>query len=98
MVNQIVGMDPDNEDQIFPMDWSEFLNEGATVATSSWIIPSGITKTGEGIMVGAVKTYVRLSEPTEEIDYIITNEITTSDGEKLQESGRVHVRESDRAA
>lgn len=96
MVREIIGMDPDNEDQIFPMDWTEFLNDGATIATSNWDVPDGITKTGEGIMVGAVKSYIRLSLPEEEVDYILTNTIVTSDGETLSESGRVRVRESNR--
>ena len=93
MVVQTIKKDPD-ETRVEPMDWTLGLNEGATILTSSWTFPAGLTKVTDGIVAGSLKSYVTMSGGTHGNDYIVTNTITTSDGETLEQSGRVKVRSS----
>lgn len=93
MVRAILRKDPD-ETRIEPMDWTLGLNDGATIVSSSWSFPAGITKVSDGIVVGGLKSYVKMSGGTAGEDYILTNTIVTSDGETLEQSGKVQVRHS----
>lgn len=93
MVNQVVFKDPD-EIRIETMDWTDHLNSGATISTSSWTFPAGITKVTDGIVSGNKKTFVKMSGGTVDTDYVVTNSVVTSDGETLEESAVVRVRSS----
>ena len=78
---------------IYTMDWTNRLNSGATISTSDWTIQVGLTKVTAGIVTGNLKTSVKLSGGTAGTDYTCTNSVTTSDGETLELTGIVRVRE-----
>lgn len=94
-LNAVDPKDP-GESKLYTMDWTASLNSGATVSTSSWTIPSGLTKVTDGIVSGALKTTVQLSGGVDGQDYECLNEVVTSDGETLRQSGLLRVRKADR--
>jgi hypothetical protein len=92
MVTGVEAKDP-QEVKTYTMDWTSRLQEGATIATSVWAIsPSGLTKDSDGILAGNQKTSILLSAGTHGYDYLCLNTITTSDGETLEETGKLRVR------
>jgi hypothetical protein len=101
MVRKFTYKDPD-EVKVFSFYWGKYLNAGATVqGTNTWsIAPSGPTISGQTIVVGGQYTSALISGGTipsgaTKQDYVVTNRVTTSDGETLEESGRLRVRQSD---
>jgi hypothetical protein len=87
-MNDVDAKDPD-EVKYYGMDWTDHLNTGATVSTSTW--------TATGLTVGADSissphTLVLLSGGTHRSNYTVTNRITTSDGETLERAGILRVR------
>jgi hypothetical protein len=90
-VDAVDSKDP-QEVKTYTMDWTLYLNSGATISTSAWTVTSGITKTSDGIVAGNVKTSILLSGGKIGRDYVCTNTVTTSDGETLESSGVVPVR------
>lgn len=90
-MNTVDAKDPDEAKYYF-MDWAKGLNAGATVSTSTWTLPTGLTSGTTGT-TGAI-TRVLISGGTHRTDYTVTNRITTSDGETLEGSGLIRVRTS----
>lgn len=87
--------DPD-EVKVFSFDWTKALNTGATVtAQIPWTVsPAGPTFASETI-VGGLLTSAKMSGGTHAAAYYtVTNRVTTSDGETLEESGKLYVRHS----
>lgn len=74
--------DPD-EVISFGVDWSEYLG-AETVTSSNWTVPSGVTKVGQ-TLVGR-QANVTISGGTLGAIYRITNRITTSAGETVDQS------------
>lgn len=87
--------DPD-EVKIFSFDWTTALNAGATVSgTNTWSVsPSGPAISSETIVAGGLQTSALIAGGTADQKYIVTNLVTTSDGETLEESGVLTVRHS----
>jgi hypothetical protein len=68
----------------YMFDWTEFLGAD-TIQTSTWTIPSGLTSSGETILVGDLKTKIFLAGGTLGKRYEIQNKIVTVGGrEELQ--------------
>lgn len=76
--------------------------QGATISTSTWTVPSGITKASDntdavtinGVSYGAnTVATIWLSSGTNNTDYEIVNKITTSDGRTLSKSITIPVRQ-----
>ncbi len=76
--------------------------QGATISTTTWTLPSGITKdsdnksalTMRGITYGAnTVTSILLSSGTGGLDYELLNRITTSDSRTLDKTITIPVRE-----
>lgn len=74
--------DPD-EVISFGVDWSEYLG-AETVTSSNWTVPSGVTKVGQ-TLVGK-QANVTISGGTLGTVNRITNRITTSAGETVDQS------------
>ena len=87
MAIPIYTKDP-NAIETFGVDWSERL-EDATIETSSWTLPSGITNTGDSI--SGQTAMIILSGGTAGNSYQLTNRITTSSGETLDQSIKIAV-------
>ena len=77
-----------NETISFGMDWSEYLG-AATISSSSWIVPAGITQLSSSNTT--TKATVMLSGGTLGDIYRITNRINTSAGEMLDQSIDIEV-------
>lgn len=62
----------------FGRDWSTWLPAGDTIVTSTWIIPTGLTKTDESNTTTTATVW--LSGGTLGQSYEITNRIVTAQG------------------
>lgn len=78
---------------IYTLDWTSQVNAGATITSSTWAIsPASLTKAADGIVIGNLKTSIKVSGGVAGVDYIVTNTIQTSDGETKELSGVIRVR------
>lgn len=66
----------------YTIDWTNWLNSGATIQTSTWTVPSDLTKVSDARDAGNKKTTVVLSGGSATLGtlYQVENRITTSDG------------------
>jgi hypothetical protein len=76
----------------YEMDWTTYLNDGATISTSTWTVPAGLTVVTDQIKTGNLITQVKFSGGTHGTDYECLNRVTTSDGETLDLTGILRVR------
>lgn len=90
MARRVDPKDP-NEVKIYTVNWTRGLNAGATISTSTWIVPAGITKNSDSILTGNLQTSIVLSGGTAG-SYELVNRVTTSDGETLEHTVTVWVR------
>jgi len=74
----------------YAVDWSRWL-AGDTVASSVWIVPTGLTKATESNT--ATKAIVWLSGGTAGQTYTVTNRITTAAGRTEDRSFTIRVEE-----
>ena len=95
MVRKWGYKDPE-ETKVFSFGWTKHLNDGAIVqGTNTWsATPAGLTITNESIVTGGFTTSAKIASGADGTDYVVTNRVTTSDGETLEESGRLRVRQS----
>lgn len=63
----------------YDRDWSTYLEEGETITSSTWTVPDGLTEEPGGTHSDTVAK-VWISGGTVGKSYVITNEITTSEG------------------
>lgn len=71
--------------------WAAELAEGDTILSSTWIVPSGITKVSDGN--DDDRTVIKISGGTEGDTYEFTNRIvTTVSGETLDQSAKFKVK------
>lgn len=89
MTAPVYFKDP-NETIKIVFDWTSRLG-GQTIATSVWVVPSGLTETAES----ETTTTATLTLPggTAGIDYLVTNRITTSGGETIDRSAIIRCRD-----
>lgn len=81
--------DPDGN-ATFTVEWGDFL-DGATIATSTFIAPTGITKTSEG--KDDYDAFVKIAAGVDDDDYIFKNDITDSNGDEWTRRILLKVRE-----
>lgn len=76
--------------------------QGATISTSNWTVPAGITEDSSDTNTIVIQgtTYsantvatITVSGGTVELDYTLTNVITTSDGRTLSKSITIPIRQ-----
>ena len=76
----------------YTIDWTKWLDEvGDAIATSTWVVPSGLTKVTE-TNTSKIAT-VWLSSGTDGTNYTVTNRITTAAGRTDDRSITIRVRE-----
>ena len=85
-MNDVDYKDPDDA-KFYAMNWTPYVNDGATISTSSWTT----TLTQASPSISGLTTRVKLSGGTSGTDYRVTNRITTSDGETHERTGIVRV-------
>lgn len=78
--------DPSDE-EFFTMDWSALIGS-ATILTSAWSVPTGLTQLSTTNTT--TTTTIKLSGGTADAVYPLPNTITTSDGRTLQRS--IHIK------
>lgn len=85
-------LDPKDPDAVldYEFDWSDWLN-GDTIASSTWEVPSGITKDSD--TSDDTSTTIWLSGGTAGQKYEITNSIVTAAGRENDRTMIVPVRE-----
>ena len=95
MSPEILAKDPD-EIRIMTFDWVMGLNSAQTVSgINDWAAsPSGLTFSQQTIVAGGLQTSAKIAGGTAGTIYVVTNTITTSDGETLEESGKLEVKHS----
>lgn len=82
-----------SEIKYYTMDWSGELNSGATISTTAWVLSSTeITNVTDAIVTGSLKTTIKVSGGKDGQTYYLTNTVTTSDGETLEETGALQVK------
>jgi hypothetical protein len=81
--------DPDSKLD-YQFDWSTYLGVD-TIATSAWIVPSGITKVND--TNDDTTTTIWLSGGTANTEYEVTNRITTATGRIVDRSMTILVKE-----
>lgn len=69
---------PDGAVLDYKNDYADWLSTGDTVASSSWLVPAGITKDADAF--DDTSTLIVLSGGTLGVTYEIINTITTADG------------------
>lgn len=74
----------------FLVDWTAWL-AGDTITTSTWAVPTGITKDSDSKTATAAKVW--LSGGTAGTDYRLTNHIVTAGGRTDERTIRIQVRE-----
>lgn len=62
----------------YEMDWSEWLSDGDTIASSTWIVPEGVTTAGEANTTTTATVW--LSGGVAHSRYRVTNRIVTAGG------------------
>lgn len=62
----------------YQLDWSSWLPAGDTIATSTWVVPVGITKNSD--TKDATTTTIWLSGGTEGTLYQLVNRVVTTEG------------------
>lgn len=76
----------------YSVDWTKWLDEvGDTIATSTWIVPTGLTKVTETNTTKLATVW--LSGGTEGTNYTVTNRITTAAARTDDRSITLRVRE-----
>lgn len=74
----------------FEVDWTAWL-DGDTISTSSWTVPTGITKDSDSKTATVAKVW--LSSGTAGTDYRLTNHIVTAGGRTDERTIRIQVRD-----
>lgn len=77
-MSQLFTLAPKDPNDIidYLVDWSDWLSDGDTIASSTWIVPAGITKDSDTFT--NTTTTIWLSGGTAGQSYSLTNRIVTS--------------------
>lgn len=80
----------------YKVDWAgsspgPWLTEGDTIVTSTWTVPTGITKDSDSHDDGTATVWV--SGGTAGTDYRLTNRIVTAGGRTAERTIRIQVRD-----
>jgi hypothetical protein len=67
-----------NATKDYPLDWSDWLPEGDTITSSSWIVEEGITEVVGKTSHDDTTATIWLSGGTVGESYLVTNRITTA--------------------
>lgn len=79
------------DDRDYSVDWTNLLNVGETISTSTWTVPTGLVAGLALIVVNVTTQWI--TSPTVG-SYIVVSEITTSQGRIYNRSFRLIVNEN----
>jgi len=75
----------------YAVDWSDWLASGETISTSTWAVPSGVTKDSDSSTT--TKATIWLSGGTAGEDYDLVNHVITSSSREDDRTITVAVRQ-----
>lgn len=75
----------------YAIDWSDWLDTGDTIATSTWLVPTGLTAGTDSNTTTSATIW--LSGGKGGVSYLVTNRITTTAGRETDRSFTVSVQE-----
>lgn len=79
--------------RIWAFDWATFLTErSTTISSATWTVPSGLTKVSESNTTTTAT--VKVSGGTHGTDYLLTCTATLANGETVEKSFTLAVRQS----
>ena len=76
----------------YEISWSQWLASGETLADSTWDLDAGLTEVQSAFT--STKANIRISGGTANLNYTVTNTITTNTGEVNSQSFLLEVRET----
>lgn len=77
----------------YALDWSDWLDDGETIASSTWAVtPAGLTTSLTSIVNNGTAAVVWLSGGVADRMYTVTNHITTTDSRTVERSIAVTIR------
>lgn len=78
----------------YVVDWTARLDPDTdTIQSSSWIVPTGITRDTDLVMAGNKKTKIWLSGGTAGTTYSFVNRIVTTGGRTMDQTVKIKVKE-----
>lgn len=80
-----------SESKRYGRDWTAHLDDGDTIASSTWVVGDGLTGTDDEL-VGNIAA-IRLSGGTEGTEYRVTNNVVTTQGDIFERSFTVNVQQ-----
>lgn len=86
-MSTLVSWSPKDPDETvnYQLPWGPQLSAGDTIATSLWLDVAGAVLEGDSISDDSLSTYARVSGGVDETTAILTNRVTTTDGETLEQ-------------
>lgn len=78
-----------DEEKDYGIDWTDQL-DGATITASSWVLPSGISSSGDDI--DGATAVIRVTGGTAGQNYTLLNAVELSNGEQLEDVIEIRVR------
>lgn len=81
------------EKKDYAIDWSRHLDEGDTVASSTWTVATGLTTATPAPSATTTITTIWLSGGTAGTEYRVTNHVITAQGREYERSFFVNVQE-----
>lgn len=73
----------------YALEWSNVLEDGETISTSTWTVPTGLTDSAASI--SGTQTRIWFSSGTAGVTYAVTNKITTSEGRTYERVARLPI-------
>jgi hypothetical protein len=83
--------DPDDTLE-YGADWSGFFAAGEVISQSEWIMPAGLSKSGED--VSGTNTKLLISGGEGGKLYVVTNRVSTSRGQRVDRSFKLQIRDN----
>lgn len=83
---------PKDPDEVldYQIDWSKRVANTDAIVSSTWIVPTGITKDSDSFTDFA--TIIWLSSGTLDEEYTLTNRVTTTEGRTMDQSVDIKIR------
>lgn len=76
----------------FAINWADHFATGETIATSTFTVPTGLTKVSESNTT--TKAIVQLSSGTLHVEYLVVNHISTNQGREFDQTVIVRIEET----
>jgi hypothetical protein len=79
------------EELTYSLDFSDWLNPDATLASAVWIVPAGLTMIASAVNASTGRASIKLGGGTVNTEYLLRCQAVASDGEKPERMVRIRV-------